>query len=82
LKKHCKHAHFTIVKLNNGVEEYCNKEKGRLEGPFDFGIKPARRNLKGDVARRNKDLMAMGTAKAVEEGHIKIEDAPKLERAL
>jgi len=26
--------------------------------------------------------MAMGTAKAVEEGYIKIEDAPKLERAL
>ncbi len=82
LKKHCKFAHFELVKINNGADEYCNKEDTRLEGPWEFGIKPARRNLKGDTKRRNEQLMEMGTAKAVEEGYIKIEDACKLEKAL
>lgn len=82
LKKHCKHAHFEIVKFNNGADDYCNKDVGRLEGPWEFGIKPARKNVKGDTRRRNEQLLEMGTAKAVEEGYIKIEDAPKLEKAL
>lgn len=82
LKKHCKHAHFEIVKINNGANDYCNKDEGRLEGPWEFGIRPARKNVKGDTRRRNEQLLEMGTAKAVEEGYIKIEDAPKLEKAL
>jgi len=82
LKKHCKFAHFELVKINNGADEYCNKEDTRLEGPWEFGIKPARKNLKGDTKRRNEQLMEMGTAKAVAEGYIKIEDACKLEKAL
>ena len=82
LKKHCKFAHFEIVKVNNGADDYCNKEDTRLEGPWEFGLKPARKNVKGDTRRRNEQLLEMGTAKAVEEGYIKIEDAPKLEKAL
>ena len=54
LKKHCGVSHFEIVKINNGADEYCNKEDTRLDGPWSFGVRPARRNQKGDVARLNK----------------------------
>jgi len=53
MKKVCSHSHFEPVKFNNGADEYCNKEETRLEGPWTFGIRPARRNLKGDTARWN-----------------------------
>lgn len=50
LKKHCKKAHFEIVKVNNGAHDYCMKEESRLEGPWEFGIKPIQRNNKTDWA--------------------------------
>lgn len=79
---HCKKSHFQVVKFNNGADDYCNKEDTRLAGPWSYGVKPARKNLKGDTARRNADLMQMGTAQAVEQGYIRVEEALKLERAL
>jgi len=42
LKKFCKHSHFELVKKDNGAAEYCNKEATRLEGPWTFGVRPAR----------------------------------------
>jgi len=50
LKKICSKAHFEQVKFNNGADDYCMKEDTRVEGPWSFGVKPARRNVKGDVA--------------------------------
>jgi Putative viral replication protein. len=49
LKKHCPKAHFTAVKRDNGASDYCLKEDTRVEGPWEFGVKPARRNVVGDV---------------------------------
>jgi len=66
LKKHCSKSHFEIVKFNNGADEYCNKEETRVEGPWTFGIRPARKNLKGDTKRRNEQLLEIGTVAAVE----------------
>lgn len=51
LKKHCKKSHFTGVKFNNGADEYTNKEETRIEGPWSHGVRPARRNVRGDTAR-------------------------------
>lgn len=82
MRGHCKHSHYEIVKKNNGADEYCNKEDTRVSGPWQFGIRPARKDKKGDCARRNAELVEMGTVKAVEQGYIKAEDALKLERAL
>jgi len=82
LKKHCTKSHFTLVRKDNGAPEYCNKEETRIEGPWTFGIKPARKDKKGDCARRNKDILEMGAEKAVEEGHCAIENYPKLAQAL
>jgi len=44
LKKHCKSAHFEIVRRDNGASPYCMKEDTRLDGPWEFGIKPVKRD--------------------------------------
>lgn len=48
LKKHCPLAHFEQVRVNNGADKYCMKEDTRLEGPYEFGVKPVERNSKTD----------------------------------
>lgn len=48
MKKHCPRAHFEPVKVDNGASSYCLKEDTRLEGPWEFGIKPVKRNSKED----------------------------------
>ena len=53
LKNHDPRAHFEPVKKDNGAAEYCNKEATRIAGPWTFGIRPARRDKAGDLARRN-----------------------------
>jgi len=35
--------HAEKVNRDNGVYEYCSKEDTRLEGPWEFGVKPVRR---------------------------------------
>lgn len=53
--------------------KYCGKEDSRLEGPVEFGIPPAAKNVKGDTAARNKMIIEMGVVKACEEGLIPLE---------
>lgn len=48
LKKHCGHAHFELVKVNNGAHTYCMKEDTRVDGPWEHGVKPVQRNSKTD----------------------------------
>jgi len=74
LKKVCPKSHYELVKKDNGAAEYCNKEETRLEGPWTSGVRPARVDKKGDRARQNMELVAMGPAKALEEGLICLKD--------
>ncbi len=78
-KMTCSKSHFKFVKKNNGADEYCNKTDTRLEGPFEFGIRPARRDKKGDLARRNAELLAIGTKQAIDEGLVSLMDIRKLD---
>ncbi len=48
LKKICRKSHFEPVVVDNGVDAYCMKEETRVEGPWEFGIKPCNRNSKVD----------------------------------
>jgi len=50
LKKYDNKLHIEIVKVNNGADTYCMKEDTRLEGPFEFGIRPVKRSSKTDWA--------------------------------
>lgn len=48
IKKFDQSLHIEAVKVNNGADKYCMKEDTRLEGPFEFGVKPVERNSKHD----------------------------------
>lgn len=48
MKKHLDNAHIEICKDRDASEEYCKKEKTRLEGPWTFGVYPFRKNNKKD----------------------------------
>lgn len=48
LTKVCKEAHYEKVIINNGADDYCLKEDTRVEGPWEFGHKPLKRNSKTD----------------------------------
>lgn len=52
---------------------YCGKEDTRLEGPLEYGVPPAAKNVKGDTAARNKMILEKGEVWAVEEGLVPIE---------
>jgi hypothetical protein len=54
------------------------KEDTRVEGPWEFGIKPARKNVKGDTKERNKKILELGAEKCVEEGLISIKEYLKV----
>lgn len=45
------------VKRNNGADDYCMKEDTRVEGPWEFGEKPVRRNVKTDWDQVWKDAV-------------------------
>jgi hypothetical protein len=72
LKKHCSKSHFELVKVNNGADDYCNKEETRVEGPWSFGVKPARLNKKGDKAGKTRALLEMGAEAALLAGHVSL----------
>lgn len=78
LKKRDQKAHFEMVKRDNGASDYCLKEDTRLEGPWEFGIKPARKNVKGETKERNMRILELGAEKCVEEGLVSIKEYPKL----
>ena len=67
MRKHLE-CHYQPVGVNNGADDYCNKEETRVEGPWTAGIKPAKLNKKGDKARKTMQLLEMGPEKALEEG--------------
>lgn len=48
LKKYCSQSHFEMVRTNNGADLYCMKAETRVDGPWEFGTKPLKRNSKTD----------------------------------
>lgn len=82
LKKHCARSHFEIVKKDNGAPEYCNKEDTRVEGPWTFGVKPARKDKKGDTKRFNEELVQLGAEEAVKQGLISITQYVSTKKAI
>lgn len=74
--------HVEVSKDGYANCEYCTKTDTRMEGPWEYGPLPAKRNKGGETAVRNKQLIEMGTARAIEEGHICLKDAVKLHAAI
>ncbi len=82
MKKLCSKSHFEVIKCLDESIDYVQKEDTRVEGPWSFGIRPARRNKKGDVARWNKDVLEIGAVEAVDRGYIKVTKIKELAQAL
>lgn len=40
MKKLCGSTHWEVVKTINGAQSYCMKEESRVEGPYEFGVRP------------------------------------------
>lgn len=51
MHKYDKRVHIEVVKVNNGADDYCLKEDTRVDGPWEFGVKPVKRNSKADWDR-------------------------------
>jgi len=64
-----------VEKAKNALAawRYCGKEDTRLEGPLEFGVPPAARNVQGDTKERNRMIIEHGVVAAVDEGLIPIE---------
>jgi len=75
-------AHFEIVKRDNGASDYCLKEQTRLEGPWEFGIKPARKNVKGETKERNLRILELGPERCVEEGLVPIKEYIRIKQCV
>ena len=85
MKKICKYTAWTPVTRDNGASDYCLKEDTRLEGPWEFGSKPLRQNVKGECkearAIRNRKLMDTDLTELVDNGEISALHVPVLKRA-
>jgi len=36
-----------------------------MEGPYEFGLKPCRKNIKGDTKARNEKILEIGVEECV-----------------
>jgi len=82
LKKAFPTAHIESANSPPDAWEYCGKEDTRVEGPVQFGIPPARRNTKGDVARFNRQALDEGPEKLVLDGSIHLKDYARIKSAI
>lgn len=83
MQKKLKGMHVETTNNAMAAWEYCTSTgahlgKPRVEGPWSKGMAPAKLNVKGDKAKRNKALIHMGAAQAVDEGIIDIKDYLKV----
>lgn len=60
-------GHYEVVKKDNGVGPYCMKEETRLDGPYEFGVKPRDPASKTDWAEV-KALAVKGELDAIPDG--------------
>ena len=72
-------CHVELAKNAMASWNYCGKQDTRLQGPFEFGLPPASKAVKGDSAARNKLIIEYGSVRAVEEGLIPIEKLKNLQ---
>lgn len=85
MKKTCKFTHWHPVMKDNGASDYCMKEDTRLEGPWEFGVKPLHQNVKGECKEQRqakyRSVMDQPLNELCAEGIIDISQVPMLKRA-
>lgn len=82
IAKALKGSHVEVSKNALASWRYCGKDDTRLEGPVEFGLPPAAKNVKGATKERNKMIIEMGVVKACEEGFIPLEKFKQVKQSL
>jgi len=76
MKKICKHTHWAPVSKDNGASDYCLKQDTRIEGPWEFGLKPNNMSVSDEnlAVRKAKNARFIngGLADAVDTGEVLI----------
>lgn len=74
IMKRFKGCNVEITKSPIAAFEYCQKEATRMPEtvPLTGGVPPARRDVKGETAKRNKMIIDLGVKEAVDQGLIGI----------
>ena len=75
-------AHLEPSRNAMATWEYCAKEDTRVEGPLEFGVPPAAKNVAGDTKKRNDLIVKKGIRYAIEEGLVPLEKAPQLQKGI
>jgi len=71
LKKLCGKSHFEPVEKDNGIDAYCMKEETRVDGPWEFGVRPVVRNSKTDWSRVRAYAVAGEFSKIPDDVYVK-----------
>lgn len=75
-------CHLVAARTARGSWDYCSKTDTRIEEPISFGICPAAPNKLGECAKKNKEIIAYGVVKAIDEGYCRILDAKRLQQSV
>lgn len=75
-------VHATPGNRDNGIFDYCEKSRTRMEGPWEFGVKPLRVNNKMDIKERNQKLLEIGPIEAVNQGLIRLEKFKQVKQSM
>lgn len=77
-------SHIEDCKAPRKSFDYCQKEETRLDGtePVVHGCPPAQKNVKGDVAARNRYLLENGAEAAVADGSLPLSQYTKVRAAI
>lgn len=87
MKKRDPHAHFELVKKDNGASVYCLKEDTRIEGPLEYGkrpLNPASQTDWQDIKKKAQDgkldeiepgiyVRYYNSLKRIEKDHMKVQ---------
>jgi len=88
-KKYDKKMHIEGIKINNGADTYCMKTDTRIEGPYEYGTKPIKRQSRHDwdkiknLAKEGKleeipsdiYVRSYSNLRKIEKDHLVIKDA-------
>lgn len=89
MNKIAPNCHWEVVRVNGAAQQYVMKEDTRVDGPFEFGIKPVVKQCKGSVeeakeqrAQSNQRIREIGIVESVQNGEINIKDVYFYQRSL
>lgn len=89
MKKLCPKSHWEVIRVVDAAVHYCMKQETRVEGPFEYGVRPVVKRNKESVeearakkAETNKQIMEMGAESAIQQGFANMKDYKHLKQSM